>query len=77
MKLKIFCAGAVFAFLVAMTPAQTKTTMSGKCGKPDVQQNIPAGDSANHAFLIAQGKCETKGEVSGVASKEGIFSVFA
>jgi len=74
MKLKIFCGCAVFAFVVAMTPAQTKTTMSGKCGKPDVQQNIPAGDSADHAFLIAQGKCETKGEVGGAASKEGTFS---
>jgi len=49
MKLKIFCFCALFAFVVAMTPAPTKSTMSGKCGKPDVQQNIPTGDSADHA----------------------------
>jgi hypothetical protein len=74
MKYKIFCSCAVLAFVAALTPAQTKNTLSGKCGKPDVQQNIPAGDSANHVFVLAQGKCATKGEVGGAASKEGAFS---
>jgi hypothetical protein len=74
MTYKIFCGCAVFAFFVAMTPAQTKISTSGKCGKPDVQQNIPAGDSPGHVFFLTQGKCETKGEVSGAASKEGAFS---
>jgi len=74
MKYKIFCGCAVFAFVVAVTPAQTKSSMSGKCGKPDVQQNIPAGDSPSHVFILAQGKCETKGDVGGAASKEGAFS---
>jgi hypothetical protein len=74
MKYKVFCGCALFAFVVALTPAQTKSSMSGKCGKPDVQQNIPAGDSANHVFTLAQGKCETKGKVDGAASKEGAFS---
>jgi hypothetical protein len=74
MKYKIFCGCALFAFVVAMAPAQTKNTTSGKCDKPDVQQNIPAGDSANHVFVLAQGKCSTKGEVGGAASKEGAFS---
>jgi hypothetical protein len=74
MKYKIFCGCALFAFVVAMAPAQTKNTTSGKCDKPDVQQNIPAGDSANHVFVLAQGKCSTKGEVGGAASKEGVFS---
>jgi len=74
MNYKIFCGCAVFAFVVATTPAQTKMAMSGKCGKPDVQQNIPAGDSANHVFVLAQGKCTSKGEVGGAMSKEGAFS---
>ncbi len=74
MKYKIFCSCVVFAFVVAIAPAQTKISTSGKCGKPDVQQNIPAGDSPGHVFVRTQGKCETKGEVGGAASKEGAFS---
>ena len=74
MKYKIFCSCVVFAFVVAIAPAQTKISTSGKCGKPDVQQNIPAGDSPGHVFVLTQGKCETKGEVGGAASKEGAFS---
>ncbi len=74
MKWKIVCGFAVFAFAVAMTPAQPNPTTSGKCGKPDVQQSIPAGDREGHAFALAQGKCATKGEVGGAQSKEGVFS---
>ena len=57
-----------------MTSAKTKSSRSGKCAKPDVQQNIPAGDAPSHVFVLTQGKCETKGEVGGAASKEGAFS---
>jgi len=74
MKHKILCGCAVFTFAVAMTPAQTKISMSGKCGKPDVEQSVPAGDQPGHDFMLAQGKCATKGEVGGAASKEGAFS---
>jgi hypothetical protein len=74
MKLKIFCVCALFVFAVAMTPAQPKATTSGKCGKPDVQQSIPVGDKEGHVFMLASGKCVTKGEVGGATSKEGAFS---
>ena len=74
MKYKIFYGFAVFVFVVSMTPAQTKLTSSGKCGKPDVQQNIAAGDQIGHLFTLASGKCATNGEVGGAASKEGVFS---
>jgi hypothetical protein len=74
MKCKILCAFAVFAFAVAVTPAQSNTTTSGKCGKPDVQQSIPAGDKEGNVFALVQGKCATKGEVSGAQSKEGMYS---
>jgi len=56
---------------------KTKSSMSGKCGKLDVQQNIPAGDpvTSRTMFLLSgQGKCATKGEEGGTASKEGRFS---
>jgi hypothetical protein len=74
MKYKILCCCAVFAFVATITPAQTKQSMSGKCSKPDVMQSVPAGDQPGHVFTLAQGKCATKGEVGGVASKEGAFS---
>lgn len=71
---KILCGGALLAFAVATSSAQTKNTISGTCAKPDVHQSIPAGDKPDHAFLIQQGKCTTKGEVGGAMSKEGAFS---
>jgi hypothetical protein len=74
MKFKILCGFAVFTFVAAMTPAQTKLTSSGKCGKPDNQQSIAAGDQIGHLFTLASGKCATKGEVGGAASKAGVFS---
>jgi hypothetical protein len=74
MKFKILCGFAVFSFVVAMTPAQTKLTSSGKCVKPDNPQSIAAGDQIGHLFTLASGKCATKGEVGGAASKEGVFS---
>jgi hypothetical protein len=74
MKFKLVCACALFAFAVAATPAQEKYSMSGKCGKADVTQNIPAGDKEGHEFMLQQGKCEAMGAIGGAKSKEGIFS---
>jgi hypothetical protein len=74
MKLKIFCGCAVLVFAVGMTAAQTKNTSSGKCGKPDEQHIIAAGDQIGHIFMLASGKCATTAEVGGAASKEGVFS---
>jgi hypothetical protein len=74
MKCRILCGCVLFALVVAMASAQTKASFSGKCGKPDVQHNIPAGDQTGHVFTLAQGKCTSKGEVGGAMSKEGAFS---
>jgi hypothetical protein len=74
MKYKILCGFAVFVFVVAMTPAQTKLSSSGKCDKPAEQHEMAAGDQIGHVFTLASGKCVTKGEVGGAASKEGVFS---
>jgi hypothetical protein len=71
---KILCGCAVLAFAVATTSAQTKNSISGSCAKPDVEQSVPAGDQPGHTFMIAQGKCTTKGELGGAMSKEGAFS---
>jgi len=71
---KFLCCCALFAFAVATVSAQTKNTISGSCAKPDVQQSVPAGDQPGHVFMVAQGKCTTKGEVGGTMSKEAAFS---
>lgn len=76
MKYKVLSVCALFALAVAATPAQTKNSMSGKCGKPDAQ-SIPAGDHDGHMFLLQTGKCEAMGEIGGAKSKEGTFSEHA
>jgi len=74
MSYRIVCVSAVVALAVAMASAQTKTSISGTCSKPDLQQSVPTGDQPGHAFTLAQGKCTSKGEVGGAMSKEGAFS---
>lgn len=74
MNYKLLCVCALFAMAAAATPAQTKHSFSGKCGKADVVQTIPAGDKEGHSFMLQQGKCESKGEVGGAKSKQGTFS---
>jgi hypothetical protein len=74
MKYRLLCASALFILVVAVTPAQTTVSLSGKCGKADVLQSIPAGDKDGHLFMLQQGKCVSMGEVGGAKSKEGMFS---
>ncbi len=74
MKFRTLCVCAVVALAVAMASAQTKTSMTGKCGKPDVEQSVPAGDQAGHAFSISQGKCTADGKIGSAMGKEGVFA---
>ena len=74
MNYRTVCVCAVIALAVAMASAQTKTTLSGKCGKPDVEQSVPVGDQPGHMFTLAQGKCSAMGDVGGAAGKDGAFS---
>jgi len=74
MNYRAMCVCVIVALAVAMASAQTKATMSGKCGKPDVQQSIPAGDQQGHVFVLAQGTCTVTGDVGGAAAKEGDYS---
>ena len=75
MRYKILLACAFWAVAVAAASAQTKHEFSGKCGKADNVQSIPAGDKDGHTFMVQQGKCTTdKGEIGGAKSKEGAFS---
>jgi hypothetical protein len=52
MKYKILSGCVVLGLAMATSSAQTKSDFSGKCGKPDVQQSVPAGDKDGHAFLL-------------------------
>jgi hypothetical protein len=74
MRYTFVYACALFAIAAAATPGQTKHSFSGKCGKADVVQSIPAGDKDGHTFMLQQGKCESTGKVGGAKSKEGNFS---
>jgi len=75
MKYKLVCICALLAIAVAPASAQTKQSFSGKCGKAEGVQTLPAGDKEGHTFMIQQGKCETTaGEVEGVKSKDGAFA---
>ena len=77
MKLRILCVSALTVLTIVTASAQTKTTMSGKCSKANVQQSIPAGDQQGHVFTLAQGKCTVTGDVAGAAGKEGAYSSHA
>jgi len=75
MRSKLLCTCVLLAVAAVPASAQTKNTFSGKCGKADMVQSVPAGDKDGHVFMIQQGKCTTeKGEVGGAKSKDGVFS---
>jgi hypothetical protein len=77
MNSRTLCVCAVVALAVVIASAQTKTTLSGKCSKADVQQSIAIPDQPGHAFTLAQGKCSAEGEVGGEAGKDGTYSEHA
>lgn len=66
------CAAVVLAVITAS--AQTKTTMTGKCGKAQVRQSIDAGDQQGHVLMLTQGTCSITDSVNGAVAKQGNFS---
>jgi hypothetical protein len=66
----------VLVCVAAPAAAQTKLSMSGKCGKPDVQQAVPAADAPDHVMTLAQGKCTPvkAAEIGGSPGKEATFT---
>jgi len=77
MSYRTVCVCAMVALAVAMVSAQTKMTMSGKCDKADVQQSISVPDQPAHMYTLSQGKCSVKGDIGGVAGKDGVYSEHA
>ena len=74
MNYKIVCLSVLLALALAAASAETKTTFTGKCAKPDVQQGVPAGDQDGHVFMVTQGKCSITGNINGVIARQGNFS---
>ena len=66
----------ILAAAGATATAQAKFSMSGKCGKPDVQHAVPAGDAPDHVMTVTQGKCMPvkPAEIAGSPSKEATFT---
>ncbi|MGA2904181.1 MAG: hypothetical protein ABSD98_10145 [Candidatus Korobacteraceae bacterium] len=77
MNYRILCAYLVVALAVAAGSAQTKTTLSGKCDKPKVQQSISIPDQQGHMLTLAQGNCTATGDIGGAAGKDGVYSEHA
>ena len=68
------CVCVLIAVAAAMGAAQTKTTMTGTCGKADVQQSVQAGDQPGHMYMVSQGKCSVTGSINGAVAKQGMYS---
>ena len=57
--------------------AQGKTNVQWKCDKPLVQNSIPVGDKAGHAYAIEQINCTAmKGDIAGNKMKSGVGTEF-
>ncbi len=74
MSYKTVCICVVVALALGMASAQTKTTMTGKCSKPTVQQSLSVPEQQGHSFTISQGNCTAMGDVKGVAGKSGVYT---
>jgi hypothetical protein len=79
MKLNIVFTLLLVFVLAVVASAQTKTSGTAQCGKPELQHSIQVGDRPNHSFAISQSKCTwTKPiEVTGIQGKEGVSTGFA
>lgn len=67
----------IVAFARAQTPAPVKVASSWKCAPPNPVHALPVGDTPDHVYVLQQGKCTaTKGEIAGIADKEGVSTEF-
>jgi hypothetical protein len=77
----IIALSAALCAVVALTHAQTGTAVkvasSWKCAPPNPVHALPVGDTPDHMYILQQGKCTaTKGEIAGIADKEGTSTEF-
>ena len=76
MTFKAFLTLVVVVTLPTVAGAQTKTSGTSVCGKPDQQQALEVGDRTGHSLSISQGKCTwTKPmEIAGTQTKEDLVT---
>jgi hypothetical protein len=67
----------IVAFAYAQTPAPAKVASSWKCTPPNPAYAMAAGDTPDHVYVLQQVFCTaTKGEIAGIADKEGTSTEF-
>jgi hypothetical protein len=57
MKYKSLALAVLLAAIAGSALAQTQTSGTMKCGKPEASQSIEAGDKAGHMLVIDKGSC--------------------
>lgn len=79
MRSKIILLSVIVFALVAVASAQTKTSGTAQCSKPDQEYTIQVGDQPNHSFVISQEHCTwTKPlEIAGIQNKDAVATHFA
>ena len=60
--------------LASLAAAQTKLDSKWHCDKPTTQQKLDVGDTADHAYVIAQGNCTATSSSAG--EKAGTYTEF-
>jgi len=70
MKFKSLGLAVLSAAIAGSALAQTQTSGTMKCGKPDSSQPIEAGDPAGHVLVIEKGSCtwSAPAEMAGLKS---------
>src|SRR5262245_51760760 len=73
MRSKLFLTLLLFMALALPVSAQTKTSGTATCAKPDPAYSIEVGDRAGHALSISKTACTwTKPmEIAGLQTKDG------
>lgn len=73
MRVRTFVVFLVATTLAAFAAAQTKTSGTLQCGKPDPFQKVDVGDKPDHTLTLSKVACTwTKPfEIAGIATKDG------
>jgi hypothetical protein len=76
MKCNSLGLAVLLAAFAASALAQTHTTGTLKCSKPDVSQNIEVGDHAGHVLIIEKGSCAWSApfEMAGLKTTASTFA---
>ena len=74
MNYRLISLCAMLFAATTLLSAQNKVTMTGKCGKADTEQTVPAADMQGHNYGISSGKCTAEGKFGTANAKEGAYA---